>query len=64
MNVNGNNKDCESCKAAVELGTNRLGMKLYGCVLKSSTACKDMTILEELEIVRREKDSDRTGKEG
>ena len=56
MNVNGSNKDCSGCPAAVKLGVNSLGMELYGCKYKVA-GCRDgKTLFEQMEQAKKNKD--------
>lgn len=56
MNVNGNNKDCKDCPASIELGTNSLGMQLYGCQYRHPACKEGDTILERMEQARKQRD--------
>lgn len=62
VNVNGNGRACEGCGSSFYLGTNQLGMNLYGCKKKVDGCRRGLSISAEAnEAAKTIKDKSCTG---
>lgn len=57
MDISCKSRNCENCILKDYMGTNSIGIKLYGC--KNISSCNNkngLSILKEIEITRKKND--------